>query len=348
MAGSQQKRNDLLRKVRLAAGLSQSQLAEKIGVDEKSVQRWESGKSTPRPSLLRDLCDALAKTPEELGFGYPEAPQSREEDQSALQQREQEQYQEKQKQDALPLPMPLEKRTSLPLGRRHFYLLIGIVITLVVAILVDEAVTVAFPSLPILGQSDCGQPFSGAFQGQLDARWRWDNPTGKAHLDWDPQGSLSITAPANSDLNLSHKKLNAPRLLQPITGNFTIQTHLVFHPTRNFQSAGLLLWQDSTKFMQLERAYGKENGLLFHENVDNRSTSVGTSDSLTSAQTLDLRVRKEGVHVTASWQEHGHAWQTVGATDLTFDRLMVGLDVLADFGAPPTTATFTSFIVSCG
>src|SRR5579885_324390 len=281
MAGPQQKPNTLLRNARLAAGLSQSQLAEKIGVDAKSVQRWETGKTTPRPSLLRALCDALAKTPAELGFGYPEEAQSGKEDQPTLQQAEQEQYQEKQKQDAFPLPMPLERRSSLPLGRRIFRLLIGLMIILIVAISVGRAV--------ILRLNDCGQSFSGAFQDRLDTRWQFVNPTGHGIWQIDPQGSLSITAPRGSDLNSSPDhghNLNAPRLLQSITGDFTIQTHLQVHFTAKnfqsatpFQSAGLLLWQDEHTFLRFERFLGPLNrspfnGILFQQAKNNAFLSI--------------------------------------------------------------------------
>lgn len=351
MAGPQQKRNTLLRNARLAAGLSQFQLAEKIRVDEKSVQRWETGKSTPRPSILRALCDTLAKTPEELGFGYPEEAQSGRENQPTPQQAEQEQHREKQKQDAFPLPMSFEKKASLPLGRRSSRLLIGIVITLVVAILVGRVAMAAFSHTPILEQSDCGQPLSGAFHDPLDARWYWDDPTNHGKWQIDSQGSLSITTPPLSDLNPKFH-LNAPRLLQPITGNFTIQTHLQFSPTMNFQGAGLLLWQDEHTFLRFERAHGQQqqNGILFQKEENNKPLfSIGSlKDYPTSAQFLDLRLQKQGDRFIASWQEPGHSWQTIrGVGDLHFDRLMVGLDVLADFAAPQTTATFTSFTVSC-
>ena len=38
-----------IREKRLALGISQLQLAKRIGVHEKTVQAWENGKSSPRP-----------------------------------------------------------------------------------------------------------------------------------------------------------------------------------------------------------------------------------------------------------------------------------------------------------
>lgn len=46
--------------------LTQEQLAEKIGVSNKSISRWENGKTMPDVSLFEPLCDALNITINEL------------------------------------------------------------------------------------------------------------------------------------------------------------------------------------------------------------------------------------------------------------------------------------------
>jgi len=48
--------------------LSQGKLAEKIGVDTKTIGRWESGESLPRPSHRKKICDTLGKTSMEMGL----------------------------------------------------------------------------------------------------------------------------------------------------------------------------------------------------------------------------------------------------------------------------------------
>jgi len=45
---------------RKAAGLSQERLAERMGVDRSTVQRWEAGQSTPQPSLRPKLARVLS------------------------------------------------------------------------------------------------------------------------------------------------------------------------------------------------------------------------------------------------------------------------------------------------
>lgn len=50
---------DKLRTARLAAGLTQTQLAEKAGCHQKDVSRWESGNLEPKATTLKKLAQAL-------------------------------------------------------------------------------------------------------------------------------------------------------------------------------------------------------------------------------------------------------------------------------------------------
>ena len=56
-------------KCRKEAGLTQSQLAEKLGITDKSISRWENGHTMPDYSLLDDLCKELSITVNELLSG---------------------------------------------------------------------------------------------------------------------------------------------------------------------------------------------------------------------------------------------------------------------------------------
>ena len=51
---------------RLASGMTQGQLAEKIGCSQKDVSRWEHGARTPRVETLAKLADALGCRMEDL------------------------------------------------------------------------------------------------------------------------------------------------------------------------------------------------------------------------------------------------------------------------------------------
>ena len=49
--------------------LTQKQLAEKIGVSDKTVSKWETGKAMPDYSIVESLCEALAISASDLIAG---------------------------------------------------------------------------------------------------------------------------------------------------------------------------------------------------------------------------------------------------------------------------------------
>lgn len=55
-----------IRKYRVELGLSQRQLAEKIGVSNGRVSNWEQGLNRPDADMLADLCYALQVSPSSL------------------------------------------------------------------------------------------------------------------------------------------------------------------------------------------------------------------------------------------------------------------------------------------
>ena len=56
--------------------LTQEQLAEKIGVSNKTISKWENGKCMPDYSIIQKLCDALHMTLPELMDGEDAADSS--------------------------------------------------------------------------------------------------------------------------------------------------------------------------------------------------------------------------------------------------------------------------------
>lgn len=55
-----------IRKFREECGISQKQLAEKIGVSNSRVSNWEQGINRPDADILADICRALNVSPSEL------------------------------------------------------------------------------------------------------------------------------------------------------------------------------------------------------------------------------------------------------------------------------------------
>ena len=55
-----------IRKYREDRGLSQKELADKIGVSNSRISNWEKGINRPDADILADLCRALNVSPSEL------------------------------------------------------------------------------------------------------------------------------------------------------------------------------------------------------------------------------------------------------------------------------------------
>ncbi len=62
-----------LKEMRRRKLLTQKELAQALGTNYQTVQRWESGESTPRPAAMRRLCAVLGVTPDELLAAVDEA-----------------------------------------------------------------------------------------------------------------------------------------------------------------------------------------------------------------------------------------------------------------------------------
>lgn len=45
---------------RKAAGLTQAALAERLGITDRAVSKWETGRAMPDSSIMLELCDALS------------------------------------------------------------------------------------------------------------------------------------------------------------------------------------------------------------------------------------------------------------------------------------------------
>jgi transcriptional regulator with XRE-family HTH domain len=53
---------ELLRAERTRQGWSQAKLAEEVGVDARTVRRWEQGRAIPFPYYRKQLCVLFDKT----------------------------------------------------------------------------------------------------------------------------------------------------------------------------------------------------------------------------------------------------------------------------------------------
>ena len=66
---NQEKIGRFIAECRKNNGLTQMQLAEKLGVTDRAVSKWENGRSMPDSSIMLDLCDILNITVNDLLSG---------------------------------------------------------------------------------------------------------------------------------------------------------------------------------------------------------------------------------------------------------------------------------------
>lgn len=66
---NQEKIGRFICELRKEKGLTQDQLAEKFGISNRAVSKWENGKSLPDASIMINLCNFLGITVNELLTG---------------------------------------------------------------------------------------------------------------------------------------------------------------------------------------------------------------------------------------------------------------------------------------
>lgn len=64
-----EKIGNMIKKCRLEMGMTQAELAEKVGVSDKTVSKWEKGYTVPKSIVFAKLADALEISVTELFDG---------------------------------------------------------------------------------------------------------------------------------------------------------------------------------------------------------------------------------------------------------------------------------------
>jgi regulation of enolase protein 1 (concanavalin A-like superfamily) len=149
-------------------------------------------------------------------------------------------------------------------------------------------------------------------------------------------GSLIITSPSNCDLGGSND--NAPRILQPVTGDFEVTTKISGTFTAAGVHAGLLIFQDATHFVRVEvRDVNKVQigGKLGDNNFVATQASLGTA-----VNPIYLKLEKETSGASSTiegyWSSDGVTWNLFGSYVLTLSTFNVGLFVINQNASPAT------------
>lgn len=192
---------------------------------------------------------------------------------------------------------------------------------------------VASPTLTSIPLTASPQPtpepplFRDDFDGVLDPEWTWvrEDP-----LNWsllNQPGSLQIsvtrghiTAHNNSNLLLRP----APR------GDFQIETQITFRPLRDFQFAGLIVYQDDSNFIKAGRAHCDSaecvgTGLYMDHYSEGRVVKPNFGQVYRSIDPLLLRLSRQRNTYTFEASTDGHVWFLIGSHTSDIEPLQVGL-----------------------
>jgi regulation of enolase protein 1 (concanavalin A-like superfamily) len=168
---------------------------------------------------------------------------------------------------------------------------------------------------------------------------------------------LVIHAPLGADARVDKQgRVTAPYLSLPVSGDFVVETTLSADPTSSYQGAGLLLLADQDNYVRLERGFGDFDAIAFEfarngTHIKLHGPFNGDPAPLrVVADDIDLRLRRTGDQVTASWRETGEAtWKDLRTTAPLAGDLSVGITALnTGLTAPGDAAEEQPFAVAFG
>ena len=167
--------------------------------------------------------------------------------------------------------------------------------------------------------------------GALPDDWRWlDQDANSNPTKYNTKnGVLHIDLPTDKDLYGETR--TAPRLIKTISGDFEIETRVIFDSREDYQGAGLLVFRNDSNYIRLERGYGGvgggESGIRFDSREDEIFEPIAAQDKFpTDAKTVELKIRRTGREFTAFWRLPDGDWKEVGKYSSSYpDTVQVGL-----------------------
>jgi regulation of enolase protein 1 (concanavalin A-like superfamily) len=185
------------------------------------------------------------------------------------------------------------------------------------------------------------------FQGPAwNSNLTWTDPNDDVlHNFTAHPGFLRLTVPTDNDL-ARDINYDAPRLLVPQYGNFTLETLVEFDPQETYQGAGLLVWQNEDNFLRLEFGYGgmggsDKNVVFVHQHEGNYLAWVGSVDVPESLTRIELRLQREGNQFTASYRQVGGTWQEIGSTEISLNSTVeIGIAQVTQYTSTAISADF--------
>ncbi len=166
--------------------------------------------------------------------------------------------------------------------------------------------------------------------------------------------TISTTLPPDRDLWVG-VNFNAPRIMQPIYGNFTIETKLIGSFNTNVQSAGIVVWKDQNNYLRLERDYRNDyqeiifNGMIngVYSTTSPETVNPGALIHISNINPTYLRMARNGNTYSGYYSADGANW--IFLADITLSTadysMTVGLYNVLRF-APSFSVSFDYFKIN--
>uniref|UniRef100_UPI00257D9E7C InlB B-repeat-containing protein n=1 Tax=Candidatus Solincola tengchongensis TaxID=2900693 RepID=UPI00257D9E7C len=189
------------------------------------------------------------------------------------------------------------------------------------------------------------RPLSDEFdESALNPRWIWMDPLSDCAYDLaGSPGYLRISVPGNyHDLHPANN-LNAPRLLQPIYQDFTVETRVLVDPQHDACGAGILAWKDQDNFLRLERGMWYNDQVISFWGVVGGVETPYASVGSTSTEAY-VRLSRVGEAFSAYCSPDGVNWTLLATRSMSVDEpVQVGLHVVNKGEDYPFQADFDHF-----
>jgi beta-xylosidase len=185
------------------------------------------------------------------------------------------------------------------------------------------------PVLPTPSLQPTVEPplFRDDFEGGLDPEWSW--------VREDPLNWSLVNQPGSLQINVTHGYIaahnNSNLLLRPAPeGDFLIETQITFRPMRDFQFAGLIIYEDDSSFIQAGRGHCDSVecvGTGLYMDLYSKGTIIKPNfgQVYRSIDPLLLRLSRRGNRYTFEASTNGFVWFLIGSHTSDLDPLQVGL-----------------------
>lgn len=205
------------------------------------------------------------------------------------------------------------------------------------------------PITPTIALTPTPDPkfFRDDFNNTLDAGWSWvrENP-----LNWSLTtlpGALQINVAGGYVVSGTNPNL----LLRPAPeGDFQIQTQITFRPTRNYQFAGLIIYENDKNFLQAGRSACNSIGCVgvgLYMNYYKNGVIVKPDfgQSYREIDPLLLRLSRRENTYTFEGSTNGKVWFFIGNHTSDMNPMQIGLVTGQRLRGENLPATFEYFEV---